>query len=48
MANTKEVAKKAGIAYGLKKVVGGATKLAMIGAVGAAAMKVLRKDRTAA
>lgn len=45
MAKSKEVAKKAGIAYGLKKVLGGVTKLAMIGTVGAAALKVLRKDK---
>ena len=45
MARSKDVAKKAGIAYGVKKVLGGVTKLALIGTVSAAAMKVLRKDK---
>ena len=45
---SKEVAKKAGIFYGVKKLVGGLTKLAMVGAVGAAVMKVMRKDTSPA
>jgi len=42
----KDVAKKAGFFYGVKKLVGGATKLAMVAGVGAAVVKVLRKDTT--
>ena len=41
---SKEIAKKAGIFYGVKKLVGGLTKLAMVGAIGAAVVKMVRKD----
>lgn len=41
----KEVAKKIGIAVVAKKALGGLTKLAVVGAVGAAVAKILRRNR---
>lgn len=40
----KDVAKKAGILYGTKKVVGKVSKLAVVAGVGAAVVKILRRD----
>lgn len=42
----KDVAKKAGIVVAAKKLVGGLSKLAMLAGVGAAVLKVLRRNET--
>jgi hypothetical protein len=44
VANKKDVAKKVGIAIVAKKAIGKVLKLAVLGAVGAAVAKVLRKQ----
>ncbi|MEX0658217.1 MAG: hypothetical protein WD080_03705 [Egibacteraceae bacterium] len=46
MANKKEVAKKAGILVAVKKGLGKLTKLAVVAGIGAAVVKVLRRQES--
>ena len=46
MADKKNVAKKAGIFIAAKKALGKLTKLAVVAGVGAAVVKVLRRQET--
>lgn len=46
MADKKEVAKKAGIVVATKKVLGKLTKLAVVAGIGAAVVKVLRRQES--